>query len=250
MKFGYSMPAASSLYPPPPYFYKDNVSINIVFRTTPEALQTLVPHPLLPNPGNFVFLYVGEFNVDSPVKVQYQEAGIGVPVLFNGKPGNYFVYLYLDLVGAIIPGREIWGWPKKDADIRFFVEKEEFQASVHRDGVEIIRASVNAAESVTPIPTSVDIPSINLKIIPSVKRNHIPDVLQLTSATGTSVKKALFRGEAALSFASSPSDPLGNIPILEIISSEQSVDDMSLDYGEVLVDYLAEEDASKGQTGD
>jgi acetoacetate decarboxylase len=240
MKFAYSMPNAASLYPPPPYYYKDNIGINIAFRTAPEVLQAFVPSPLIPNPGNLAFLYVGDFNVDKPVRLKYREAGIGVPVLLNGKPGGYFVYLYLDRAQAIVPGREIWGWPKKDAEIQFLADGTRFQASVTREGVEIISASVDATEPVLPIPAPVEMPSFNLKIIPSVQRNHPPDVLQLTSATGTSARKALFRGDATLSLASSPNDPLGDIPVLEIVSAEQYVEDMSLDCGEVLVDYLAE----------
>jgi acetoacetate decarboxylase len=240
MKFGYSMPNASPLYPAPPFFYKDNVSLNIAFRTTPDALQALVPPPLLPNPGYLAFLYVGEFKVAAPIQVNYLEAGLGVPVLFHGQPGNYYVYLDLAMAGAIVPGREIWGWPKKDARIEFVVENNACRASVWREGVEIIRASVQSLESVDPLPPSQDVPNYNLKIIPSVRRNHPPDVLQLTSSMGSSQKKALFRGQAVLSFASSPSDRLSEIPVLEILNGEQSIDDMSLDYGEVAVDYLAE----------
>ncbi|MBN2046171.1 MAG: acetoacetate decarboxylase family protein [Anaerolineales bacterium] len=239
MKISISMPNAAPYYPPPPFHFKDNIGFNIIFRTAPEVLQAWVPAPLIPNSANYAFVYVGAFHVDSPAKMRYQEAGIGVPVQLNGKPGNFFVYLYLDQALAIVAGREIWGWPKKDAEIQFAAQGRQFQASVRREGVEIINASVHATDPVLPVPDPVDVPSYNLKIIPSVQRNHPPDVLQLTSAGGTSKRKILFRGAATLGFASSPNDPLGEIPILEIVSAEQYVEDMSLDYGEVVVDYLA-----------
>jgi acetoacetate decarboxylase len=240
MKFGYSMPSASPLYLEPPYYYKSNRAITIVFKTSPEILQELVPSPLLPNPDNLAFIYVGEFNVEAPLKGKYKEAGIGIPVVFKEKFGNYFVSLYLDSAHAIVGGREIWGWPKKDAEITFTAEQGRFQASVSREGTALITASVNATEQVKPIPIQPDIPAFNLKIVPSVKRNHSPDVLQLTSAISVSVKKELARGSARLSLASSPSDQLGKIPVLEIISGEQSIEDLSLDCGEVLFDYLRE----------
>ncbi len=240
MKFGYSMPSVSSLYLQPPYAYKDNNGINIIFRTTPEVLLGLLPPRLSPNPHNLAFFYAGEFNVVSPVEVKYKEAGLGIPVLFEGRPGNYYVFLYLDYAAGIVVGREIWGWPKKDAEIAYNVENGIYRASVKREGKEIIRASVNASELVTPIPPQDNNPSFNLKIIPSVMKNHAPDVLQLTSAGGSSTLKELSRGEAKLAFASSATDPLGEIPVLEIVNGEQSVKDMSLDCGEVLVDYLEE----------
>lgn len=245
MKFGYSMPSVSSFYLPPPYEYKDNNRINIVFRTTPEALQELLPPPLVPNPNNLAFVYAGEFNVVSPGEVKYKEAGIGIPVLFEGRAGNYFVYLYLDLAVAIVTGREIWGWPKKDAEISYGIENGIYRANVKREGIEIIRASVHATEPVKPIPPQADVPSLNLKIIPSVKKNQPPDVLQLTSAGGSSTIKDLYRGEAALTFASSSNDKLGNMPVLEIISGEQSIEDLRLDCGDVLIDYLSENQSIK-----
>ena len=240
MKFGYSMPNVSPLYPQPPFVYEDNWGINIVFKTAADALQALLPPPLQPNPENLVFVYVGEFNVVSPVKLTYKEAGLGIPVLLEGRPGNYFVYLYLDTAVAIVAGREIWGWPKKDAAISFTKEKFNYQASVMRDGVEIMYASVKASEPVIPIPRQVSVPAFNLKIIPSVKRDHLPDVLQLTSAEGSSRRKEMFRGEASLSLRSAPNDRLGDLPVLAVVGGEQYIEDMSLDRGDVLVDYLAE----------
>jgi len=244
MKFGYSMPSASPLYPEPPYYYKGNRVIAITFRTTPEILQELVPTPLVPNPDNLAFIYIGEFKVVAPVIANYKEVGIGIPATFKDIRGSYFAYLYLDPALAIVPGREIWGWPKKDAEITFNGENGIYLASVCREGVTLVSISLDAAEQVTPIPDQTDLPAFNLKAVPSVKRNHSPDVLQLTSAVTVSKKKELFRGEATLSFASSESDHLGRIPVLEILSGEQYTEDMSLDCGEVLNDYLSE--ISKG----
>jgi acetoacetate decarboxylase len=240
MKFGYSMPSASPLYPEPPYFYKGNRVMAITFRTTAEILRELVPMPLLPNPDNLAFIYIGDFNVVSPVQANYREVGIGIPAIFKETLGSYFAYLYLDPPLAIVPGREIWGWPKKDAEIAFTAKEGIYQASVRREGVTLVTASVNAIEQIKPIPIQPGLPAFNLKLVPSVQKNHSPDVLQLTSATTVSEKKELFKGEAMLSFASSESDPLGRIQILEILGGDQYTEDLSLDCGDVLFDYLVE----------
>ena len=240
MKFGYSMPSGSPLFPEPPYFYKNNNVISILFRTSAEILRELVPSPLLPNNDNLAFIYVGEFNVEAPLKGKYKEAGIGIPVIFKERFGNYLVSLYLDSAHAIAGGREIWGWPKKDAEITFTSKNGMFHASINREDTALIRASVIAIERVEPIPIQPDIPAFNLKIIPSVMKNHAPDVLQLTSAITKSVRKESSRGKATLSFMSSPTDQMGKIEVLEIISGEQYIEDMSLDCGEVLFDYLSE----------
>jgi acetoacetate decarboxylase len=238
MKYGYSMPSTAPFYPEPPFYFENNKIISILFTTTKEALRELVPAPLIPNRQNLAYIYIGSLNV--PPRGVYKEAGIGIPAFFGKKIGNYLLYLYLDEAFAIVPGREIWGWPKKDAEITFIEGKTAFDATVKRAGTTIISLSLDNLEVVEPIPDSTSTPNFNLKIIPSVRKNHPPDVLQLTTSTVLSTKKALFRGKASLVFNSSPDDPLGKLPVLDILSGEQSVEDMSMDYGDVLVDYLKE----------
>ncbi len=238
MKFGYSMPSTSPLYPQPPFYFENNKIISSVFTTTPEALRELVPAPLLPNPQNLAYIYIGIFNV--PQRGIYKEAGIGIPAIFGEKIGNYVLYLYLDEAFAIVPGREIWGWPKKEAEITFTEERGLYNASVNRLGTTIINLSVDNLEAIEPIPDAPNTPNINLKIIPSVKKNHAPDVLQLTTSMAISKKKTLFQGKATLVFNSSPDDPLGDLPVLDIVSGDQYIEDMSMDCGDVLFDYLKE----------
>jgi acetoacetate decarboxylase len=247
MNFGYSMPSVAPLYQEPPYYYKGNNVITITFRTTPEILRELVPAPLVPNPDNVAFIYIGNFNVVSPVQANYREVGIGIPAVFKGILGGYFAYLYLDQPHAIVPGREIWGWPKKDAEIKYIPKKGKYSAHVYREGVTLVKASVNAIEQVTPIPDQPGLPAYNLKLVPSVKKNHAPDVLQLTSAVTVSKKKELFRGEANLTLASSESDPLGRMQVLEILGGEQYIEDLSLDCGDVLFDYLSDKPKGLGE---
>jgi len=238
MKFGYSMPSTAPFFPEPPFYFKDNKIISIVFATTKEALRELVPAPLVPNPQNLAYIYIGILNVTQ--RGAYKEAGIGIPAFFGEKIGNYLLYLYLNEAFAIVPGREIWGWPKKDAEIIFTEEKGAYHASVVRAGTTIIDLSLDNLEAVEPIPEPTNTPNFNLKIIPSVKKNHLPDVLQLTTSLVPSKKKALFRGSASLTFNSSPDDSLGDLPILDIVNAEQSIEDMSMDFGDVLFDYLKE----------
>jgi acetoacetate decarboxylase len=236
MKFGYSMPSSAPLYPEPPFLYENNRVISILFKTSPGVLKDLVPVPLTPNPDNLAFIYAGVFNV--PHQAVYKEVGFGVPAAFKEVFGNFMVYLYLDPALAIMPGREIWGWPKKDALIDFSEENGVFSVNVTRGGATIMRASVNASEKIEPIPDQPDAPNFNLKLIPSVKKDHPPDVLQLTITAGSTRKKELYRGNATLIFNSSAEDPLANIPVLQIMSGEQSIEDMILGYGDVLYDYL------------
>jgi acetoacetate decarboxylase len=238
MKFGYSMPSTSPLYPEPPFYFENNTIISVVFTTSQEALHEFVPAPLVPNPQNLAFIYVGLLNV--PHKGVYKEAGIGIPASFGEIIGDYMLYLYLDEAFAIVPGREIWGWPKKEAQIEFTEQHGAYHATVNRAGTTIINLSVEILEAISPLPDSSSTTNFNLKIIPSVKKDYPPDVLQLTTSPVVSSKRALYRGKATLEFYSSSEDPLGNLPTLDILNGEQSIEDMSMYCGDVLLDYLKE----------
>jgi acetoacetate decarboxylase len=236
----FSMPRGAPLYTAPPYHTQGNRSISILFQTTPETLQELVPAPLVSNPNSVLFVYFAQFNVVAPQMFNYLEAGIGVPVTFRDAPGQYAVYLYLDHAGAIVVGREIYGWPKKDAKISFTENNEVISAQVEREGVRLIDATVRRSERIDPLPKQPNLPWFNLKLIPSVKKNAPPDVMQLTSMQIETNLKEVQTGSATLKFGSSVLDPLGNIPVVRILEGRYTVDDGILGYGDVIYDYLAE----------
>jgi acetoacetate decarboxylase len=213
-----------------------------LFKTTPETLQALVPPPLIPNPDSLLFIYFAQLNVVSPSRFCYLEVGIGVPASFSDAAGQYAVYLYLDKAGAIVPGREIYGWPKKDAEISFTEDKDGIAAQVIRDGILIANATLSLLQKVDQIHEQPRAPWFNLKQIPSIKKNAPPDVKQLTSTMIESEMKELYTGSATLKLGSSASDPLGDIPILAVLEGRFTVDDITLGYGDVIYDYLVEID--------
>jgi acetoacetate decarboxylase len=66
-------------------------------------------------------------------------------------------------------------------------------------------------------------------------------VLQLTATTlGDRKVTDLRLGVGTLEFGSTPADPLDKIPVLEIVAASWYEYNFTLDYGEVVNDYLAE----------
>jgi acetoacetate decarboxylase len=238
----FCMPRLSPLYGPPPVQFRDNRIISVVFRTTPEVLQELVPKPLLPNPYNLMFAYIGRLNIEKTASGSYEylEAGIGVPAAFSKNPGNYAVCLYLNKALPIVGGREVWGWPKKDAEITFTETDGKINARVERFGTVLLSLSARLEKKVDPIPSQPEMPWYLLKIIPSVRKNAPPDVWQLVSTQNIGTKtKELWNCTATFEMGTGPQDALGNIRVSEIVSAQFSVGDFAMDYGEVLYDFLA-----------
>jgi acetoacetate decarboxylase len=213
----------------------------IPFRTTPQASRRLVPEPLRPNDDDVMFLMIGQMNSDE--FGDNREAFLAVPSSFGALSGNYAVVLYLDSGAAIASGREVWGWPKKEAAFRLGERNGIFTASVERGGAEIIGATVEITGPASPSQLELDPTWFNLKLIPSVLPGLPPDVKQITSTTLQNVRVEEVRvGVADLRFQSTPADPLAElIEVREVLPGIHLSLDCDLTLGEVLHDYLAEE---------
>jgi acetoacetate decarboxylase len=241
----YSMPLPGPEYGAPPRTYHDSKLVTITFRTTPEALQKLVPKPMVPNADNLVSVYFGHFNTPDYSSGDYLfkgdnylEVGFVAPVSLLNQAGGYSLFLYLNKPGPAISGREIWGFPKKDADIVMTDDKGKITFTVTRLGTTLMKATFLRTEKVEPVPSRPPRTRYNLKYIPSVRKNAPPDVMQITSYVQGNKLKELQKGKATLELGTTTVDPLGTMPILEIVRAEYMVVDGTVDYGEVVYDYL------------
>lgn len=241
----YSMPLPGPEYGAPPRTYYDSKLVTITFKTTPEALQKLIPKPMVPSPDNLVSVYFGHFNTPDYVSGEYVfkgdsylEVGFVAPVSLSNTAGGYSLFLYLNKPGPAISGREIWGFPKKDADIVMTDENGKITFTATRLGTTLMKATFERTAKVEPVPKRPPRVRYNLKYIPSVRKNAPPDVMQITSYLQDNKLKELQTGKATLELGSTSVDPLGKIPILEIVRTEFMVVDGTVDYGQVVYDYL------------
>jgi acetoacetate decarboxylase len=239
IKKAYSIPRTAPLYGRPPCEYIDNWMGQFLFKTTPEIIRELVPEPLVPNPDNLMLISLNRCNVSG--FGSFNEVILAAPSTFNEITGQYAVCLYLDEVMPVVCGREVWGWPKKEARVTFAEKEAVLTATVERGGIELIRAAMELAELGSPEELQSNLPWFNLKMIPSVKRDAPPDVMQLTSTTFENFKvKQVYKGRATLEFGTSPVDPLHKIAIKEVQGGFYFNVDCTLTYGDVIYDYLAE----------
>ncbi|MDQ7783957.1 MAG: acetoacetate decarboxylase family protein [Desulfomonilaceae bacterium] len=237
---GFTVPRTAPLYQAPPWEYRDNRAIVIVFETTPDILTELVPEPLVPHALNYAFAYIGRYNLESPSKLTYHEAGIGIPSSYETTQGKFAAFIYSDKVMPLAAGREIWGSPKKDAVIQFKEDGKRVTATVSRGGRAVMRATLSKDRKLDPKMGWPEAPWFSLKLVPSVEKDARPAVMQITSTTVRDRFKELYAGKATLEFDSTPDDPLGKMKVLGLVSAQFAVYDFDIGYGEILHDYLAE----------
>lgn len=240
LKKAFCMPATAPAYPPPPFRYEGCRWTTIIFRTDPGVIQSLIPEPLVPDTIPILGIYVARLSISAPLAATYHEAGLVARVSFEGKPGMYFSNLYLDSAMGVVVGREIWGFPKKPAQVVYDEEGGQISAVVSLMGSPLIKIGMRQDRRVDQFPEDPTQAGYTLKIIPPVKRDTPPDVLQLVSIPHIMQIREMYEGPGTLELLPSPYDSLGNIPILEVVGATFQVLDMTLDWGEVVVDYLAE----------
>jgi acetoacetate decarboxylase len=93
-----------------------------------------------------------------------------VPVRVDQTLGNYIPYIYVTTDEALIPGREIAGFPKKLAEVEWQRDGDRVHGSVTRWGKRILSIEGRVAG---PMPeaaaggiSAAETPALNYKLIP------------------------------------------------------------------------------------
>ncbi|MEN6320847.1 MAG: acetoacetate decarboxylase family protein [Syntrophaceae bacterium] len=242
----FRMSGSASISNEVPLQYSDSRQVTVFFKSTPEAIRKLIPQPLVPNPDNIMIIMAAHWNAKGFQSSEYNDYGgkiyevaLCVPVRFGKTRGVYAVILYLDNASRLPMSREIWGFPKKLADVTVDEKDGIYASTVKISGTTLVKLDFKRTEKVEPVPVLPPGNLFNLKMIPSIKRNAPPEVLQITAVKTNFKTKQAWKGKATFELGSLVTEPLGGIPVLKIMSANDMIIEGSMDYGEVLYDYLA-----------
>lgn len=236
----YAMPLTNPAFPPGPYRFVDREYIIINYRTDPDLLRSVVPEPLeIAEP---IVKYEFIKMPDSSGFGDYTETGQVIPVRYKGEEGVYVHSMYLDDDAPIAGGREIWGFPKKLGFPKVVHEGEVIVGTLHYGSVLCATATMGYKHrlvDIMDIRHSLEKPNFLVKIIPHVDatpricelvRYHLQDI---------SVKGA-WTGPADLQLYRHVIADVARLPVLEIVSATHFIADLTLGLGEVVHDYMAE----------
>jgi len=147
------MPTGGSLVVPGPYYFKNLNMYTFFCRTAkPENLKIFLPrglrlwNPLFPK-GIFLVTLVDYPQAWAEARpdyvVDYREACIFIPVFhMKSGPALYCAFIYLDnTIPGIAAGREVYGFPKKPAEILIKGSKTGGTGLVTEEGSTIMQAS-------------------------------------------------------------------------------------------------------------
>jgi len=119
--------------------------VEVIAEVDAEVLKKILsytPFDYVNNRAKFSLNYEKGHTLTTPEG--YYEANIMVAVRYKEYLSTHTIYIYADDATAIIGGREVWGYPKKDADIHLWEEGDHKWGKVVREGVTLFEVDFTA----------------------------------------------------------------------------------------------------------
>jgi len=229
----YSMPADAAAYQSPPFYYRNTRSISVAFETDTEAALQALPAPLaIAEPATAVLsFYEYPWTTFGP----YNEAILSLLVEHKGRPMSYIMHIAVTTEPPMLAGREIWGFPKKLAQIEFKSEKDMVYGTLERPaGVRLASAIVRPERPASNGHSSAP-PAVSFRLIPSAEEDGRPVCADIVE-THTEVKvHEAWTGTGSIAFAeSSRLDPWNRLPVKRVIHASYVLSEMTLGFGKVI----------------
>lgn len=234
----FAMPLTSPAYPPGPYRFVNREYLIITYRTDPTRLRAVVPEPLLPDGEHVKYEFIRM--PDSTGFGDYTESGQVIPVMFNGRKGNYTHCMFLNDDPPIAGGRELWGFPKKLADPSLKVETDTLVGTLNYGPVRVATGTMgfkHKQADLAAVQAALAMSNFLLKIIPHV--DATPRICEIVEYALKDVTlKGAWTGPAALELNPHALAPVAEPPVLEVVSCVHILADLTLGFGQVVHDYL------------
>jgi acetoacetate decarboxylase len=227
-----------------PLRYRQNKILSVIYRTDKACIERVIPEPLVAI-SDLVVVHFYHMT-DAEWYGNYYESAVQVQVQLKGTDicGAYSPYLYLGSDGAIAAGREIYGQPKKGGNPTISFVEDLIIGRVERNGIDVLTGTMAYKQRKSSLDEMLEIvpftKNINLKVIPNI--DGTPAIHQLTARSFTDlVVHECWRGPATIEIRPNAQAPVYKLPVVEMMEGFFWVCDFTLPMGEVIYDYLNEQ---------
>lgn len=183
-----AMPTSAPLYEfkkSEKFLYPSAEFLFVFYNVDGETVKELVPAPLKTAKSAAVICFVAHYEkscmASSPDTLtswnSYNEAATFIEVKLKTKTtrvkGWYCNSMFVDMDAAMAAGREIYGFPKKIAEIKLLDENGNKVGIVKRNGIEIMRIKVELTKDIDELPSGQAMKVITLKHLINPECNGI-----------------------------------------------------------------------------
>ena len=232
------IPAGVDLYGDLPRPYRNVRWLSVYCEAATEQLSAVIAAPLQsldPQARTTLFeVFIAHYG-DTPYG-PYTEAGVIVPCRFGGVAGQtYAPFLYLDQVGPIVGGRELMGFPKKDAAVRFEQDGAVIRGRAARGAARLEfegRPSAAAQLDFEPLASG---PRLIVREFPRADGpGYVLREVLRKDADPQAVVRLTKPMDCTLRVAGTPDDPLDLLQPFAVKGGRYRELDMALRYAQVL----------------
>lgn len=235
-----TIPHRSPLFKPLPRHYAEFEKLSVICRAPKEAVRRALPAPLdYVSDIIEVFAYkcpkVYDLTVPGAGPRSYTESGIVLQAAVDGVAGGHVAYEYVTTDDAMAPGREIWGYPKKLAEVDWEVSGSTIRSRTVRRGQTLI--DIKFTEGGAAYDKPVLQPRLQIKRIPRADGAgyDVHQIILNRLGKWTLFDTVVGTAEVRLGGIETM-DPLFDLGPLEVIGAEKTRAEFELGYGEIFKD--------------
>jgi acetoacetate decarboxylase len=222
----------------------DAQMLSVMWETKPEIVKRLLPTPLKPTPKPIATAFVAYYPKTS-FGPPYYEGALFLRAVYEGIEGNYCLAMPVTGDLAMAGGREVFGYPKKMANIQLKRNGNIMTGSLERHGLTFFNLSVN----LTGTPNTgefVDIIlstssadgaiSYNVKHFLASDGSGFDYNPRLIREKVTMQPKVAELGVAEVNFTPSEYDPWSEVEIVRVLGGAYTVGDNVMLKGDVVAE--------------
>ncbi len=220
-------------------FY-DVETLSVIWETKQEIVERLLPPPLEPFETPLARAYVCKFprtNFD----LSYQETALMLLCQYKGVTGVYILAMHVDNDIAMALGREMFGYPKKMAEISL---KRRVGASGwgKRRGIKVVELGSKIMKGISE-EEAIEMqlgsnegrnPVFLFKHFPAQDADGFDYQPRLIRGDVTSSRRSIAVGHGTIKLESSKYDPWGEVEVVKVLGATYTIGNTSMLKGEVL----------------
>ncbi len=221
-------------------FY-DAEMLSVFWETKPEIIEKLLPPPLKPADDPIAMAFIADYPATN-FDCIYKESALFIRAEYDGEEGAYCLSMPVTSDIAMAGGREVFGFPKKMADIEFKKEGNMFSGWTERRGVRFmeVRATLNgkfndprAQELIVNAGAGDDeglikATSYNFKHFPAPETGLMDYDPRLVKQVTEFKPKVMEFGEAEIIFNHSDYDPWSEVEVVNMLGAMYTKGDNSM----------------------
>jgi len=229
------------------YDFYDAEMLTVFWETKPEIVKRLLPPPLKPGKRPLALAFVANYP-STNFGVSYLESALFLRAEFNGEEGNYCLAMPVTNDIALILGREMFGYPKKIANISFNRREKSMKGVTERHGVRFFEVNaqmtgkLNAEDApgilaqVFSIGPSAVVTTFNFKYFPAPEGNGFDFPPRLIREEVEFRPKVVEIGEAEILLRTSKYDPWEEVEIVRVLGALYTAGNNSMRKGKVVAE--------------